>query len=635
MPRWSRWLLVAAPLAAAGSSAAQEQGADSPVLLPPLSVTANLVDTPARAVGSALTVVDAEQLAVRQTRLVSDVLREVPGVAVNRTGSVGQLTQLRIRGAEGNQTLVLIDGVKANDPSAGSEFDFAHLQAADIERIEVLRGPQSALYGSDALGGVVNIVTKRGEGPATVRLRAEGGTFDTTNTAASLSGGNERYDFRVTGESLRTDGISTADERLGNDEQDGYRNNTGSAKLAVRPHDGVELSLVGRFTRYEADGDDFLGGIGAVDADQETRGRERLLRAQGRFDLLEGSWQHILGASYNDTDRDLKSDGVVSTRYEGRTRQLDYQTNVLFDTSRLAEADHTLTFAFQREWTDAESSSAFAAFDRDIDTNAFVGQYQIDLADALALSASVRHERNDAFDDTTTYRLTAAYRIEGSGTKLRTSYGTGVKNPSLFELYGFTETYQGNPDLDPEEGWGWDVGVDQELWGDRVVVDATYFEQRIEDLITGAGETSVNLPGTSKIRGAEFGLSIEPIDDVVLRAAYTYTHGEDANGDELVRRPKHIASFNANYRFLDDRANVNLGIVYNGRQDDLAFDENFNASTVSLDSYTLVNLAASYRLSEHAELFGRIENLFDESYEEVDTYGSPGRAAYAGLGLTF
>lgn len=205
----------------------------------------------------------------------------------------------------------------------------------------------------------------------------------------------------------------------------------------------------------------------------------------------------------------------------------------------------------------------------------------------------------------------------------------------MFELYGYTNGYQGNPDLKPEEAYGWDVGIDQQIWGNRVLGDVTYFNQRITDLITGSGQTSINMPGTSRINGVEVGLTVVPIDNLTIRGAYTYTNGEDSSGAELIRRAPNIASLSINYAFLDNKANVNFAIQYTGEQKDWAYDANWAKSVVTLDAYTLVNVAASYQMTEKAQIFGRVDNLFNQDYEQVYTYGSPGIAAYGGVKVTF
>ncbi|WP_051340443.1 TonB-dependent receptor plug domain-containing protein [Azospirillum halopraeferens] len=602
--------------------------ADEALLLPPVSVTANRTATPAAEVGSALTIITGDALERRQTRVVSDILREVPGLAVNRTGPMGGTTQVRIRGAEGNQTLVIVDGIEMNDPSAGSEYDFANLLAGDIERIEVLRGPQSALYGSDALGGVIAVTTRRGDGAPGLSAAVEGGSFGTRAGHAAAGMGTERFDARVSVQGVTTRGTSVADRRLGNTEADGHRNGTVSARFGVRPTDTTEITATGRFTRFRTDTDGFIGGAGAVDADQDTVGRQAFGRIQGRALFLDGRWEHVAGVSVSDHDRDYREAGRVTGHYEGRKTRLDYQTSLTVTTE---PAEHVFTAGIEREADKAVSTSVWSFFDRSIASTGLVGQYRLGLFERLYLSGSVRHDRNDLFDDATTWRATAAYTVEGPETKLRASYGTGVKNPTLFELYGYTATYRGNPDLRPEKGTGWDVGIDQPLWGGRAVVDATYFRQRITDLITGTGASSANMPGDSRIDGVELGVSVRPLDGVTLRAAYTFTDGEDATGARLLRRPRHLASLNVGYRFAGDRADVNLGVVYNGPQTDWAFDAAYNRTVVDLSAYTLVNLAASYRLTDTVTVFGRVENLLDREYQEVWTYGTPGRAGYVGL----
>jgi vitamin B12 transporter len=627
----SRSVLVL--LAAGVSTPAESQEADPGLTLPPIVVTANRTPTPAAEVGSAVTVITRQQLEDRQIRQLSDVLREVPGVAVNRTGPAGQTTQIRIRGSESNQTLVLIDGVEVNDPSSESEFDFAHLTADDIERIEVLRGPQSALYGSDAIGGVVNIVTRHGQGPVGGTASVEGGGYGTLRGHASVSGGNDDLDYLIGTAGVRTDGSSSA--RNGS-EADGTRNGTIYTRIGLHPSELVEIDVVGRYTRYRTDLDGFAGGVGAIDSKDDADGSTFLGRVQGKLKLLDGRWEHIVGLSYTDDSRDYRDgDDIITSSYRGKTTRVDYQTNLTLDSEAVLPAEHRLTFAVDHDEQQADSDSGFADFSRRIGATGLVGQYQLGLFDSLFLTGSVRHDLNDLFNDTTTWRVTAAYKVEATGTKLRASYGTGVKNPTLFELYGFTNTYRGNPDLKPEHAEGWDAGFDQEIWGDRVVLDATWFEQRISDLIVGTGQSSTNLPGTATARGVELGLSVTPVDDLTIRAAYTYTDAEDATGEELVRRPRNLASLNVNYRFLEGAANVNLGVDYNGPQKDLAFDEVFNSSPVTLDGYTLVNLAASYQVSDRVQVYGRIDNLLDEDYEEVWTYGALRRAGYLGMKVSF
>ena len=249
----------------------------------------------------------------------------------------------------------------------------------------------------------------------------------------------------------------------------------------------------------------------------------------------------------------------------------------------------------------------------------------------MFLTGSLRHDFNEGFEDATTYRLSAAYLVQETGTKFRSSYGTGVKNPTLFELYGQTPTFIPNPDLAPESAKGWDIGVDQALLDGRLNFDATYFDQRITDLIQTQGNTVVNLPGVSKIHGVELGVSVRPVDDLTVRASFTWLDGEDPSGVELIRRPEFSGSLNVDYVFLDGRANLGLGVVYNGTQT----DQPFWRPVVELDDFVLVNIRGGYRITDNTEVYARVENLLDEEYEEVYTFGGSGRLAIAGMRVNF
>lgn len=623
-------LITLSPLAITNLAAAEETGTDEPTRLAPLSVSAARSPVPVETVGSAVTVITAEQIEALQIRQVDDVLRLVPGVAVSRTGSVGGMSQIRIRGSEGNQTLVRIDGIEVSDPSGGSEFDFGHLLAYEIERIEVLRGPQSALYGSDAVGGVIDITTKRGSGPLSGSVRTEVGSFDTREAVGTVSYGDQIFDALVSAQSFRTDGISSADERAGNPEKDGYRNRSTFAKFGWRPAEDLEFALVGRTLRYRTEGDGY--STLPYDADEETRGTQTFLRGEARYAMADGRWHHKVGLANTEHDRDYRSDGSITSTYLGRRLKADYQTDYGFETGAVS---HDLSLGTEYERETVRTSSAWSTVDRAFDSTGFAGEYRLGLYDQLFLSAAGRYDKNEIFDDQKTWRFTAAWLIPGTDTKLRASYGTGIKNPTLFELFGYTNTYQGNPDLKPEEATGWDAGIAHSFFDGQFVIDFGWFRQDVENLIQGSGSTSINLPGTSRINGIEASVTIRPVSWADLRLAYTYTDGEDSNGQELVRRAPHIASADLATRFLDNRGRAGLSVVYNGEQKDWAYDAFYNRSVVTLDDYTLVNLTAAYDLTDTVEIFGRIDNLFDEEYHEVLGYGSRGRAGYAGLRMRF
>ena len=608
-----------------------------PIELEPIVVSATRTALPLDQVGSALTVITRDEMEQRQIRFVADALRTVPGLSVTRAGGIGSQTLVRIRGADEDQTLVLIDGVEVNDPSSVSGFDFANLLTDDVERIEVLRGPQSVLYGSDAVGGVINVITRKGGGPFRASAGVEGGSFGTVRGSAGLAGGlaDGRIRYSLNAARLHTDGISVANERRGNSEKDGYDNLTLSASLGASLLDNLDVDVVGRFTDAEREGDGFAGGVGAIDAEEDNDTVQKFGRVQARLALLDGRWQHRVGLSGADSSIDYLTDGLKTSSFDGTKTKLDYQTDLSLSTEALLPADHTISVGVERERETAASKSAFSDFDRSITTSSVYSLYQLALFEDLFLTAGGRFDDNDRFEDATTYRLTAAYQVEETGSKLRGSYGTAVKNPTLYDLYGYDATFHPNPDLEPEKARGWDIGIDQALLGDRVLLGATYFDQRLDNFISLTGQTVVNLPGESRIRGVELTAAVALSEGLDLTASYSLTDGEDPDGNELTRNPRHQAAADLSYRFFEDRATVNLGVIRVGARDDVAFDAAWNPSIVRLDPYTLVNLAASFEVTGGFEVFGRIENLFDEEYEELFTYGTPGRAGFIGLRARF
>lgn len=613
--------------------AAAEVAAQETPLLPETVVSASRIETPLSTVGSAITVIDRQQLDQRQTRVISDVLREVPGLAVNRSGGIGGFTQLRIRGAEANQTLVLIDGIEVNDPGLGTEFDFAHLLAEDVERIEVLRGAQSALWGSDAVGGVVNIITRKGKGPPKLRLGTELGMRETSQVSGAVSGGGEQYHYALSVNRFRTDGISAADERNGNREEDSFKNSGGTLRAGLSPTEFLTFDLAGRIEKARGETDGFATVVGLTDDSSRYVYTRRYGRAQATLKLFEGMWEHRLGAAITDTDNSsYDGTGALATN-DGRKKKLDYQTTVFVDTPDFARASHALTFAAERERESIDSVSSFSSVQRAVLNHGYVGEYRVTLFDNLTLSGALRFDDNDIFEDATTYRLTASYLMPDWGTRFKASHGTGVKNPTLFELFGFTSTFSGNPNLSPEKSRSFDAGIEQKLLDGKLVADVTGFANRIDDLIQGFGSTAVNVRGTAEIDGIETSLRWQALDWLRLGAGYTYMDPEDANGNWLLRRPKHIASVNATASFADGRGSVFIGAKYNGPSKDVVFDAVFNSTRVKLDGYWVVDAAVSYAINEHVELFGRLENLFDERYQEVFGYGSVGFGVFGGLRL--
>jgi len=621
---------------AAGTASAQPEAR----ILPETVVSANRVEVPSRQVGSAVTVITGEEMEKRQIRIVADALRDVPGVSVNRTGPRGLFTQVRIRGNEGNHTKVFIDGVEANDPSGDFEFDFANLLAADIERVEVIRGPQSALWGSDAIGGVINVITKRGKSGARVNGYLEAGSFDTYSGNAAVSGAGSNYRYFASGAFYKTQGVNMS--RFGS-ETDGYENGTFNLSGAVDPTETLELSFNGTYitNNVQSDPQSFTTGL-FVDGDQERNGNQFYGRAQGKLETMGGQWEHIFGANYTSTDFENMVDKAFSSKNAGTKTRLDYQSNVYFSTPQFASANHTVTLYAQYAHETFENESVgFPASNQEqsLDSASAAVEYLVGMWDRLFLTASGRFDDNERFEDAATWRLTGAYVQSETGSKLHASAGTGVKNPGFFDLFGFVPTtFVGNPNLSPEKSTGWDIGYEQSFFRDRLVMDLTYFQQELTDEIVlvglGAGLSTVeNQDGDSERHGVEFSASAAITESLDMTAAYTWLESEDPDGNQEVRRPNRIASLVFNYLLPGGRGNVNLNIQYNGEMDDLDFST-FPATRQTLDSYTLVNVAGAYNVTKNVQLFGRIENLLDQDYEEVWSAQSPGIGFFAGLRLS-
>lgn len=615
-------------------------------LLPETVVSASREPLPGARVGSAVSVVTQRDLEIRQSLTAVDMLREVPGVAIGRTGSFGGQVDVRIRGAESNHTLVLIDGIKVNDPSLGQFFDFSQLPAGDIERIEVLRGPQSSLYGSESIGGVINIITKRGRKGLEVSGFTESGSFRTLAGGAGARFGTEMLKAAFHWNHLQTAGISSADRRNNNGEQDPFRLNTFSGTATLTPSEYFELSFAGRSSKSLGHFDTFQdgftipcqpNGVCIATDDRSFYKFEQLFgRADGTIKLWGGRLTNRTGITYGWTQNDAVGDvfpGVFLNK--SRRRKIDNQTTLRLDTPDLANAEHRFTFLFEHERQSVLSASAFGNFEQAILSKSYVGEYALALWERLFLTGSVRFDDNDFFQDRITYRTTGAYVLREWGTRLHASAGTGIKNPDLFQLFGRFPGFTPNPNLRSERSFGWDVGVEQGFWGRRGTVDVTYFNSRLTDRIVVTQQTARNDIGFTDIQGIEVAVKVRPLQGLELGGAYTWTDAQDPQGNQPVRRAKHIGSVFATYTFLDERARVHVNARFNGPQRDTVFFSDFSTGTVDLHGFVLLNVAASFKIHENVELYGRIENVLNQKYQEVFTFGSPGIAAFGGLRVRF
>lgn len=594
-------------------------------------VTATRTETELREVGSSITVITAEEIESRQIVSVADVLRGVPGLDVRRTGGAGQQTSVFIRGANSDQTLVLIDGIEMNDPSnPGGSFDFADLMADNIERIEILRGPQSTLYGSDAIGGVINILTKKGKGKPRFYLRGEGGSFDTFKAGGGVSGTLDAFSYNVSASRLETEGFSAADTRLpGNRERDGYENTTVAARLGFKPLERLDFDWALRYQKGEIDLDTGFNPVTFLASDDPNAFSDNealFTRFQTQVGLFDGLWEQTLGVAFTDDDRETidKPDSVNPfslgrSSFEGKKLKADWQHVLHLHETNIVTVGAETEEAWMRTDTTSRKST---------NTTGVYLQDQIRLLDRFFTTAGVRVDDFNRIGSRVTWRVSQAINIDETGTRLKGSYGTGFKTPSLFELF---DPFSGNPDLRPEKSRGWDVGFEQSLWNDRLLLGATYFHNVFVDLIGFEFDPAdftfrTQNVGEAVTEGVESFIELNPIEGLTLRGGYTYNRSRDDDTKErLLRRPTHKGSFDANYRFLNG-ADVNLHVLMVGDQEDFP-DESAG--------YVRVDLTAGYQVNKYLNLFGRVDNLFDKKYQEVLGFGASRIAGYAGVKLSF
>ena len=621
--------------------------ADEALDLEHVLVTARLQPISIGEIGSSVTVITGEEIEQKQVKYLSELLRDVPGFSVSQSGGAGSQTQVRVRGAEANQLLVLMDGVRANDPAASGEFQYQFALTSNIERIEIIRGPQSATWGSDAIAGVINIIRKKEVADNYVSGSIEAGSFDSFN--ASIDGGYSGKAVQITGglSYLDTDGTNIS--RIGN-EKDGADNTTGNIAVDIDTGDSFNLRFSGQWidaTNEYDDIDYFVTGL-PQDADRVTQTNQNFLTAELRYDPLENPsknpWAGTFTVNRMDSDNDNYHDGGWTSSTAATTYDYRLRVGVALDETK----NHRLGFALEHEVVDFSQRGEASIYgdpnqDQSYDVNAYAAEYIGKPFTGFSWTASLRHDDYSDFDDATTWQLAGSYQVSPT-LRLRGSAGTGSKAPTFTERYGFYEDYFiGNPDLKPESSKGWEVGFDTRWSNDRYQLELAYFDQDLEDEIDGfvfdpdtGFFTARNKDSDSSRKGIEAVFDIRLARAFTLLTTYTYTDAKEENpmGDKVVevRRPKHMASLTANYYFAQNRGNFNLNINYvSSQQDDFFSPIDYSAERVDLDAYTLVNLAGSWKLTKSLDLTARVTNLLDKEYEEVLGFVRPGRAVYAGL----
>lgn len=595
------------------SGTATVHAADDTVELKTLSVTTTKSLTAVEDIPSSLTIISEKEIKKKQYINVLSILREELGMEVVQSGPLGTATSVFIRGAGSNSTLVLIDGVQVNSNTTGA-FSFSDLTTDNIEKIEILRGPQSTLWGADAVGGVVNIITKRGKGKPTHSFSFEGGSFGTFKETLNSGGDLDFIDYSVSVSRTDSEGFSAANESRGNSENDGYENTTVSTRFGRNFLDDGRVDFIGRFTRGIVEFDAF----GFVDEKGFSK-TDSFYMALPIQKGLSSKWDLKINPTYAyEFLKTLDPGGSTkSSHIFNRTYGVDVQNNVELNKY------FSTTFGFEHEVRNGVNESS--ALRRTIKNNGFYLQLQGRYGKRITATAGFRHDINSVFEDPTTRKFEAAYRILETNTRIRGAYATGFRAPTLNELF-FPDF--GTPSLKPEKSKSWEVGLDQNLLDDKVKIGITYFHVNFENLIQ-----TVDLGGyvyraqnvaKATTEGVETYLNIILPKNFRLSSNYTWLKARDDDGAPLIRRAEHNFSANLTHTWKEKLETL-LGVRVRSNT------HSNSTGTNRTGGFTTMRAAVSYKVNKHLKLTARGENLFDKEYEENFGFGTAGISGYGGF----
>jgi vitamin B12 transporter len=585
---------------------------------------------PADQTASSITVITAQDIATQQHRTVPDVLGTVPGLNVVQAGGPGAQTSVFMRGTNSNHTKVLIDGIDVSDPSnANGAFDYGHLLTSDIEQFEVLRGPQSGLYGSDAIGGVVSIITKKGDGPPRATATIETGSFGTFNQSGGVSGSQDNFNYAFNVAHLHASDVPVTPLQLlppgqraiGNN----YDNMTYSTKLGADINEFWSVNAVARYTEatllFTGDNNNFPSSPNAAQSTHAVR--QLFTREEAVWSLWDGRVKSYFGVNYtNFWNSDIAPGDPAPTISTGDRIKYDWRS-----VTQLA-AGNNLIFGLEHETFQLQTPSLSA----ENGNKAGFVELQSEFAKRLFLVANLRDDFNDQFGEHATFRIAPAVILPVTETKLKASYGTGFKAPTLSQLFqSFPDFgFIANPNLKPEESAGYDAGFEQPLFNDRVRFGSTYFHNSITNLINFNDTFTQNINvGLATTEGTENFVAANVTDRFRIRADYTFTRAVDAQtGMQLLRRPKEKWSTTATWNPIDP---VTLSATLLHVSSFLDVTRDGTMSGIRAPGYTIINLTGDYAVNDQIKIFGRVDNLFNLHYQNPTGFLAPGLGVYGGV----
>ena len=596
---------------------------DNEETLEPIEIMATRTSIEEENPATALTIITQEEIQQKQHMQVKDILREQLGINVVNTGPLGSQTSVFMRGAGSQSTLVMIDGVQVNINTSGG-FNFANLQMDNIERIEILRGPQSTLWGADAVGGVINIVTKKGKGKPSHSIAFEAGSFETYKETLTSSGALGNFDYSLSASRTDSDGFSSLNEDRGATEDDGYGNTTLSSRLGYNFLGDGRIDLIARYfqAKSDFDGASPFFPFAFSDTLEERLTNEKFHIAVPIQKSITDQWDVKLNTSLSYDKLDTINPVFGDSTIYNRTYTLDFQNNVIL-------SDYLSTvFGLEYQVTNGQSTSTGR-------TNHAQGYYmegRFNYRDQVYLTSGFRQDINSEFKDKFTYKVEAAYRFKGSGTKLRATHATGFRAPTINEL--FSAPFN-NPNLKSEESKNWEAGIEQKIFGDRLILNVNYFYTDYTNLIVfffnpvTFSFTPQNI-GSATSKGVESSLKFKVIEDLDLTILHTWNQAvDDISNETLARRPRNTVSVTLHHNWEDKLSSL-ISMSYRSSMDSSSF-----STGDIVGGRALVRAAVSYQINKSLKLTARGENLLDKDYEEPFRFGTAGISGYAGIVYTF
>lgn len=641
MKRFFMAALLLSMFGATGTEANSKSGTvDNPKQIPDsIVITSNRFPTPIEKDASSVTIITEEEIEKNSTVMVSELLKQVAGIDVVRSGGLGTQTSVFMRGTNSNHTLVLIDGVEMNNPSSPTtSFDFGSLNVSNIQRIEILRGPQSVLYGSDAVGGVIQIFTKRGFGNLRADIISEAGAYKTYTESINLSGSHAKSDYSLFVSRKDSDGFSTIRKDAGGIEKDGFESTDIIANVGIQLVKNYELTFNGRMSNADADIDQSYGVLDDPNYTSENKMKSFMLRFKNHNSNYKYFQPDLSVSLFNQDIKTINKEDDAhvgeSSEFNSNGKRLKVSAsnfmNVYNNINSIIGVEYE-NETFNSDYNSASLWGGYADTVNKVSASTF-SLYGLDdwnVNDRFSVSGGVRYDDHEDFGSQFTYRFTSLYRFKSVGLTVKGTYGTAFKAPSLYQL---NHVLYGNPDLQPEENKGWELGFEKNSPDNILQFGAAYFSNDIDNLIGFDEMFRSNNIAKATSKGIEAFAQIL-FKKSSVRIDFTYTDVKDkTNNSKILRRPKEKISFQLNHQFSDMvKANILIRTIGD------RFDRDFRPypfEDVVLAGYTVVDLSASYQVMQDIKVTGRVDNLFDEDYQDVLRYNTPNRSGYIGVKLS-